>query len=91
MQVNGVEIEGLVGTGTDITHFTKILGFKMATSKVNAQFLDIRNLSQIKQNVQWLKCETERPNIFVKAYMAIKPINLGERDLSEWVLRLPSL
>ena len=31
LQANGVEIEGLVNTGVDVTHFTNILEFRMAT------------------------------------------------------------
>jgi hypothetical protein len=30
-QVNGIEVEGLVNTGVDVTHFTNILEFRMAT------------------------------------------------------------
>lgn len=82
LQVNSVEIEGLVVTGADVTiMFPRSWNSEWPLQNIHTQFIGTDRLSQIKQSVQWVKCVgPEGKTGKLRPYVTDIPINLWGRD-----------
>ena len=69
VQINGVEIEGLVDTGADVTIIsTKPWHIYWPLQEVNIKLLEIGTLYQVKHSARWVKCtKPERQDRKIKA------------------------
>ena len=94
MYINGIVIEGLLDTGTDVTIITPESWHPdWPLQKADIQFLGIGALSQVKQSMRWVKCigpEGQKGRLM--PYVANIAVNLWGCDLlQQWNIQLAFL
>lgn len=91
VKLNGIEIEGLLDSDTDVSVISKeSWDLNWPLQEISTQFVGITTLYQVKKSVEWIKCVGPEGQVeMLKLYVADIAMNL----LQQWEaqINIPTL